>query len=114
MTTTRVEVRKGDGKGPKTTQDVLRTSLRRLTIATAVLYLALVAGGIKVYLDQKNTTETLCTLRDDLRTRVDASINFLTEHPEGIPGISPKTILEGIENQRKTIVALNGLNCPTP
>jgi hypothetical protein len=109
---TEVTIAKGGEK--KTTQDVLRRSLRRLALATVLLYLILGGLWLKVYLDQKNTTKTLCTLRDDLRKRVDASVNFLADHPNGVPGIPAKTILDGIKNQRDTIIALNGLDCPTP
>lgn len=101
-----------DSVGGISVADRLRRSLRRLAIATVILYVALCAAGIKVYLDQRNTTESLCTLRTDLRLRVDSSIEFLKEHPQGIPGIPAKTILDGIQNQRKSIIALNGLNCP--
>lgn len=112
MTTTRVEV-SGVGKKPLTTQDVLRRSLRRLMIATAVLYFMLVAGGLKVYLDSRNTTQTLCSLRQDLEVRVAGSIKFLQENPNGIPGVPVKTIAEQIANQQRTIDALKNLDCDT-
>lgn len=100
-----------DSVGGVTVAEKLRRSLRRLAIATAILYLALVLGGLKVYLANRQTTQTLCTLRDDLRNRVDASVAFLQEHPAGIPGVPTGVILKGIEDQRKTIIALNNLNC---
>lgn len=101
-----------DSVGGRTVAEQLQRSLRRLAIATVILYLALISGGIKVYLDGKNTTNALCTFRQDLVVRVLGSTDFLKEHPEGIPGISPKIILEGISNQQRTITALKDLNCP--
>lgn len=94
------------------TAAVLRKSLKRLVWATVLLYVVLFAIGLKVYLDGRNTTKALCTLRTDLQVRVNSSIDFLSEHPEGIPGISPKMIRDGIENQQRTISALQGLDCP--
>lgn len=95
------------------TATVLRKSLRRLAIATTVLYLVLIAGGLKVYFDARNTTRALCTLRDDLTRRVQASTQFLKDHPNGIEGITPKLVLDGIANQTRTIKSLEGLSCDT-
>lgn len=103
-----------DSIGGNTVADQLRRSLRRLAISTVILYLALIGGGIKVYLDSKNTTDALCAFRQDLITRVLASTDFLRDNPEGIPGISPKIILEGIANQTRTITALKDLSCESP
>lgn len=102
-----------DSVGGKTVADQLQRSLRKLAIATVLLYVGLIAGGIKVYLDAKNTNDALCTFRQDLIVRVLSSTDFLKKHPKGIPGIPPKIILEGISNQQKTITALKDLNCPT-
>lgn len=95
----------------ETTAGALRRALRRLAIATVVLYVILIAGGIKVWSDNKHTTETLCEFRADLETRVVGSILFLREHPGGIAGISSKTIVDQITNQQRTIAALADLNC---
>lgn len=57
------------------------------------------------------TTAALCALRGDLEKRVANSTAFLKEHPRGIPGIPAKTIRAGIENQRRTIEALDGIRC---
>lgn len=95
----------------ETTAGALRRALRRLALATVVLYVILIAGGIKVYVDNKHTTDTLCEFRTDLETRVVGSILFLREHPGGIPGISSKTIVDQITNQQRTIEALADLDC---
>jgi hypothetical protein len=53
----------------------------------------------------------LCVLRADLENRVQTSRDFLKEHPEGIPGIPVATIRQSIDNQQKTIDALEVLDC---
>lgn len=102
-----------DSVGGKTVAEQLQRALRRLALATVLLYVGLIGGGIKVYLDAKNTNDALCTFRQDLVVRVIGSTDFLKKNPEGIPGIPPKIILEGISNQQKTITALKDLNCPS-
>ena len=62
--------------------------------------------------DAQVTTTALCALRTDLERRVATSEAFLAEHPDGIPGISPKVIRDGIVNQQRTISALSGIDCP--
>jgi high-affinity Fe2+/Pb2+ permease len=96
--------------------------LRRLVMATVILYLVLVGFALYIFVDAAHRREeiavvateandALCALRQDLERRVAASEAFLEENPEGIPGLSPKIIREGIENQTRTIVALNELSC---
>lgn len=97
--------------GGITMADHLRRSLRRLAIATVLLYLALIAGGVLVYIDQRNTANALCTFRQDLERRVLASTDFLKDNPKGVPGIPPRYIVLSINNQTKTITALKSLNC---
>ena len=94
------------------TATALRKSLRKLVLATVVLYLVIAAIGLKIYLNGRDTTDALCTLRTDLQVRVNSSTNFLIEHPKGIPGITPKMIRDGIDNQQRSINALQGLHCP--
>lgn len=98
-------------KEGKTTAEVLRSSLRRLVLATAVLYVVLFGVGLKVYLDGKSTTESLCAFRADLTGRILQSTQFLKDHPNGTLGIPAKTILDGISNQQRTVLALKDLNC---
>lgn len=108
-------------KEGRTTAEVLRTSLRRLALATIFLYVILIAAGLKVYLDQRSTTKALCTLRADLSQRVADSLEFLRDHPDGIPGVPVKTLVDSITNQQQTIRSLSDLDCnevkvvvPTP
>jgi hypothetical protein len=89
----------------------IKRSLRVLIGLTVALALAL--GGVAFYTWQTASTSTdaLCALRTDLERRVESSQAFLVEHPEGIPGISVKTIQDGIKNQTRTIRALQGISC---
>lgn len=58
------------------------------------------------------TDKALCTFVADLERRVESSQEFLDRHPGGIPGISGLEIRRSIENQKRTLKALSGLNCP--
>lgn len=58
-----------------------------------------------------NTNHALCVLRMDLEQRVQDSIQFLTDHPDGIPGIPVESIQQSIDNQQRTINALADLSC---
>lgn len=97
----------------KETATVLRKTLKRLVWATVVLYLCLAAVVIKVYLDGKSTTESLCAFRTDLVQRVVQSNQFLKEHPNGTPGIPVKTITDSITNQTRTVLSLKDISCDT-
>jgi hypothetical protein len=55
--------------------------------------------------------QALCAFRGDVQARVLTSVQFLEEHPNGIPGISPAVIREGLQAQRQTVEALAVLNC---
>jgi len=57
------------------------------------------------------TEQALCILRDDLQTRVDAAQAFLKANPDGIPGIPAQQIQDSIDNQQRTILALQLLDC---
>jgi len=72
-----------------------------------------IIGGTIGYVahESARTKHALCVLRGDLETRINSSTKFLQEHPEGIPGIRPKLIRDGIQNQRRTVNALRSLNC---
>jgi hypothetical protein len=55
----------------------------------------------------------VCRLKDDLETRVANSEAFLRDHPDGIPGISAKTIQLGVDGQKRTIRSLRVIGpCP--
>lgn len=103
-------------------QDILRT-LRRLVVATVILYVALIGLFALGYLNAQNhrealarevttTNAALCTFVNDLEGRVETSQAFLEENPDGIPGISAKVIRQSIANQLATIDSLSRLGCP--
>jgi hypothetical protein len=98
-------------KGGRTTADVIRRSLRRLAIATALLYIVLIVVGIKIYLDGKNTNDALCSVRQDMEQRALGTTQFLKDNPDGFAGIPVRTLLENLANQQRTIQALKGLEC---
>jgi hypothetical protein len=57
------------------------------------------------------THNSLCTLVADLHDRVDGTKKFLSEHPDGIPGVPKQTLLDSLANQERTLVSLKGLKC---
>jgi hypothetical protein len=89
----------------------IKRSLRLLTAATVVLYLALFAFGAWTYHDSRRNHQALCALRGDLQARIASSTSFLIAHPEGVAGISAKVIHDGIVNQQRTVRALHNLSC---
>lgn len=100
----------------------LQRSLRNLSRWTVVLFLAviLVAGaGLYNSYQQRQAlrhevvriTTSLCTFVADLQRRHDDGVQFLEDHPDGIPGISAKDIQRSIDAQQSTLDALSGLDC---
>lgn len=89
----------------------IRKTLRRLVLATVVLYLALGGIALKSAMDSHSTHSALCTLRGDLQVRVTSSLKFLSDNPRGLPGIPVQVIRDSIANQQRTILALDSLNC---
>jgi len=97
-------------------------AIRWLTAATVGLYLSLAILGSFFYTDSLNrrndiakeanrTTLALCALRNDVQIRRGASIEFLQDHPQGIPGVSAKSIQISIDGQSRTLEAMNILHC---
>lgn len=91
----------------------LRQIRRAVLIAYAFIALLFIVAVVG-FLANRRAVDSLCTLRSDLQTRVTASQKFLDQHPNGIAGIPPKAIRDGIANQQRTIKALQGLSCPAP
>lgn len=100
----------------------IHAALRRLVIATVALYLVLAvlgafAFGVVTHQRQDletiaiSTNDALCTLRADLERRIADSAQFLVDHPNGIQGITALAIQQGIDNQQKTVDALDELDC---
>lgn len=112
-----------NGEDRQEVKNVVQATLRRLVWATVVVYVMLAALVVIGYLNSASqrdalaatvhtTTSALCALRGDLEQRVQTSLTFLENNPEGIPGISAKAIRDGIVNQQRTIDALAPLACP--
>lgn len=96
---------------------ILKT-LRRLVWATGLLYaivIALIAvlalRSISTSEQANRTTKALCIFRDDIQSRIDQTIKFLAEHPEGFAGVSAATLRNGLDGQRRTVAALSVLDC---
>jgi hypothetical protein len=58
--------------------------------------------------------DAICALKADLDRRIQASLDFLVTHPNGIQGITAATIRQGIANQQLTIDALQEVKCSAP
>lgn len=110
---------------PETAQEQIQQSLRRLFVSTLVLYFVLAVVSAFLYFSLANqqdalaestlsTNQALCTLRGDLVQRIESTKSFLRDHPEGIAGISPQIIRQGLQNQQRTVDALESLDCPPP
>lgn len=86
----------------------LRRSLRGLVVATVVLYLAL--AGIAGYAvrNSAQTHDALCALRSDVTNRIAQSEQFLVDHPHSH---FTDAIKVQIENQQRTVDALDNLSC---
>jgi hypothetical protein len=104
-------------------QDELKRSLRWLTIATVVLYLMLAGVGAFLIVSlnsQQNklqqvtdtTTGALCAFVHDLERRVETTVQFLEENPDGVGALSAAVIRQSLANQRQTLVSLESLQCP--
>ena len=89
----------------------LRRSLRRLVVATVVLYLFL--GGVVLtnYLNGRTTNKALCALRADLAQRAFTATEYLNKNPTAVSEVQRRVIVGGIINQQRTIVALKDLDC---
>ena len=59
----------------------------------------------------KQAHSALCVFKKDLRVRVRDSVEFLADHPKGIPGIPVGTLITSVHNQQLTLKSLDGLEC---
>jgi hypothetical protein len=106
---------------PETPASV-RSALKRLVVATVILYtvltLVIVFVMITASIQRTNlknettkTTSALCTLRSDFVHRIAESRAFLRSHPNGLDGISPADIQRSIDGLKETVSALGTLDC---
>jgi hypothetical protein len=82
-------------------------------------YLLLCMGMAYIFLDLSHqadegaqTHQAVCEFRGDLHRRINASQQFLADHPNGAFGVTAKVIQSQIAQEQKTIHALSGLRCP--
>jgi hypothetical protein len=94
----------------KTINSILR-SLTILKWATAVLLALCIGVAGYTYLKGQVMEGALCALRGDLEKRVATTEDFLSEHPEGIPGIPAESLRISLDGQKRTIETLNSLSC---
>jgi hypothetical protein len=85
----------------------------------AVGYILLCMAMALIYSDLRHqadegaqTHKAVCEFRGDLHRRINASEDFLKTHPQGAFGVTAKVIEAQITQQRKTINALEALECP--
>lgn len=96
------------------TADSLRRTLKKLVIATAILYLAMAGIAIYIYRVSQDNAEGLCAFRNEAQQRVDQSKAYLKKHPNGTKEIPAGIIKTGIHNAEQTVKALSGISCPAP
>lgn len=84
----------------------------------ASLVLSLAALGVGAYVlthktqEGSETHEAVCALVADLGERTEGTKNFLSAHPQGIPGLASGTQLrESLHNQQRTLDALSVITC---
>lgn len=99
-----------DDTASKAVRDIKKT-LRRLVIATVVLFVGLVSGVLYTWSVSRNNQKALCTYRADVEARIQQGELFLIEHPRGVQGISPEAIKQGLDNQRRVAAAFQDVNC---
>jgi len=101
--------------GTDPTPSELRSALRRLVVATVVLYAALAivvtVGYLNARSQRQDLTTALCRIRDDQERRITASEKFLRDNPEGIDGVTPALIRQSIREAQDAVDALAKLDC---
>jgi flagellar biogenesis protein FliO len=108
--------------GPVKVLNQILGAQKNMAKATVVLYFVLALfGGVawtirahdvsRVNQIANRNQQALCAFRNDVVGRVATSEQFLQEHPNGIPGISPATIRTNLRAQRQTVEALSVLDC---
>lgn len=82
----------------------------------AVLVVAAAAGKALHDVGQVAHTaaRAICQVRHSAENRVDASKQFLVDHPNGIPqaGLTKLLIQRGIYRDQQTVKALSDVKCP--
>lgn len=94
---------------------VLRWVWRNLaTLSILAMVVVLVFTAMKVVSlsrEGKQAHDAICTLKGDLSQRIDQGREFLAKHPKGAFGIPATTIKTSIDNQQRTLDALQPVKC---
>jgi len=82
----------------------MRTTLRRLVIATVVSYLLCGLIGLGAFFLGNSLRVGVCNFQADLQQRIEASQEYLHDHPNGAPklGVTRAQIEETIQNEERT------------
>lgn len=91
----------------------IRRSFRFLVAATVAVYLALGGVAFFSYSGTAAVRSGVCNLRTDLERRVATSEDFIEKHPQKLKefGLTKAQIQKEIENQRRTLRALDVVSC---
>jgi hypothetical protein len=101
----------------------IQRSIAGLGRWTAILYCVVAAALIgalfyaaternRLETEQAQVTNALCSFREDIQRRYDTTVQFIVDHPEGIPGISVEDFQRSADNLKATLDSLKGLPCP--
>lgn len=59
----------------------------------------------------RSTNAALCAFKRDLERRYVAGVEFLADHPDGIPGVTKNDIERTLLSQKATLHAIRNLEC---
>ena len=80
-------------------------------LAVLVGLVIVLAGVFKVYQTADQAHDAICALRQERIQGVADAKKFLSEHPQGIPGVSRADILRSIHTQEETVRAFRFADC---
>lgn len=99
-----------------TAVETMRLQLQRFfrkVVAMFALLGATMAGTVwYVYHTTENNRSALCAYRADLDSRIATGKQFLIDNPNGIPGISAKTLQRSIDNEERAAKSFAVVDCP--
>jgi hypothetical protein len=83
----------------------------RGTVAWIITWLVIGGTAAYSYTVAEANRKAVCTLRGDLKRRVESGNKFLRANPHGGFGFTPSEIMKSIGDQKRTIKALSGVTC---
>lgn len=91
----------------------------KILIVLAAVGVAILIGitAVAFALHSANTasseaTQALCLLRHDKQVQIKSTLQFIHDHPGGIPGIPNKLLLKGVTDAQDEVKALSKVKCP--